>query len=183
MHTYSAPQEQSNSKANRVTIALFVVYIIALIWILLFKLGVHFSYMDGRSVNLIPFRQVILQQGRLDVPEVTMNIIIFIPLGVYTGILYRHWRFAAKLFFFFALSLLLEAVQYIFRIGAFDATDVVANTMGGISGLLLCMIIERIVRPRTRAQKCINIVALIGTVIMLLFLALLKLNMLPVRYQ
>jgi membrane protein YdbS with pleckstrin-like domain len=41
---------------GKITRVLLVVYTLVIAWILLFKLGVQFSYMAERRVNLFPFR-------------------------------------------------------------------------------------------------------------------------------
>ena len=170
-------------KTNKLTSVLFVIYLIVLFWILLFKFGVQFSYMERRSVNLIPFNELFIGNGRLDLSEIILNILIFIPLGVYAGVLFRRWTLANQFFFFFLMSFMFEALQFILRIGAFDITDIITNTSGGVIGLLIYKVVERLFNNRVRAQKFINIVATIGTVVMVSLLILLKMNMLPIRYQ
>ena len=88
-----------------------------------------------------------------------------------------------KLFFFFLLSLVFEMLEFFFKIGAFDITDIITNTIGGIIGLLMFTAIEKLVNNSRKTQKIINIIAAIATVLMILLLVLLKMNMLPVRYQ
>jgi len=68
-------------------------------------------------------------------------------------------------------------------VGAFDSTDIVTNTLGGMIGLLIFKAIEKAFNNSTKAQKFINILAAIVTAIMIVLLWLLKLNMLPIRYQ
>ncbi|ULQ54309.1 VanZ family protein [Flavihumibacter fluvii] len=172
-----------NNVTNKVTNVLFIIYLITLFWILLFKLGVRFSYMGNRSVNLIPFRELLLPNGKMDVSEIILNIVIFVPLGIYAGVLFKRWSWSAKLFFFFFISLMFEVLQFIIRVGAFDSTDIVTNTLGGIIGLLIFAAIDKVFNNSSKAQKFINIVAAIGTVLMISLLVLLKMNMLPVRYQ
>jgi glycopeptide antibiotics resistance protein len=172
-----------NKITGRITNTLFVVYLLALIWILLFKLGVEFSYMKNRNVNLIPFRDFFDTEGTLDVAEIIMNIIIFVPLCVYAGVLFRAWSFSKKILFFLLVSSLLEGIQFMLKIGAFDITDIINNTLGGITGLILFKVIDKVFNDRIKSQKFINMIAAAGTVIMISLLLLLKLNMLPVRYQ
>ena len=76
-----------------------------------------------------------------------------------------------------------EVLQFILRIGAFDTTDIITNTLGGIIGLMIFGAIEKVFNNSVKTQKFINIIAAIGTVLMILLLLLLKMNMLPVRYQ
>jgi glycopeptide antibiotics resistance protein len=160
------------------TTLLFIIYLIAICWILLFKLGVRFSYMGKRRVNLIPFVDLSILN-----PENVLNVLIFVPLGIYLGVLFARWVLAKKLFFFFLLSLIIEGLQYVFGAGAFDVTDIITNTSGGIIGLILFKAIERGANSSVKAQKFINIIAATGTALMILLLVLLKLNMLPIRYQ
>lgn len=172
-----------NNVANRLTVALFIIYLIALYWILLFKLGVRFSYMENRNVNLIPFSELLILHGKIDVSEILLNVVIFVPLGIYTGILFERWDFGKKLFFFLLMSSIIEGLQFILAVGTFDTTDIITNTLGGIIGLLIFKAVEKAFNNSLKAQKFINIIATIGTVFIILLLLLLKLNMLPVRYQ
>ena len=173
-----AEQPKLSTVSNRLTVVLFIIYLIAICWILLFKLGVHFSYMEKRSVNLIPFLEPLIFSS-----ENLSNVVIFVPFGIYVGILFEKWIFGKKLLSFFLVSLLVEALQYILRIGAFDVTDIFTNTVGGIIGLIIFEAINKAFNNTITAHKFINIIAATGTVLMILLLALLKMNMLPIRYQ
>ncbi|WP_347156614.1 VanZ family protein [Pontibacter chitinilyticus] len=172
-----------NTIANRLTLVLFVIYLLALFWILVLKLGVRFSYMENRSVNLIPFHEPLILNGKVDFSEMILNVLIFIPLGIYAGILFKRWPFWKQLFFFFLVSLTFEGLQYILKVGAFDVTDLITNTVGGVVGLLILRAIEAIFKSSVKAQKFVNIVAATGTVLMIVLLSLLKMDMLPIRYQ
>ena len=167
---------KEDNKTNKLTNVLFIIYLIALFWILLFKFGVRFSYMENRNVNLTPF-------AKIDVAEIILNVVIFIPLGIYAGVLFKRWGFVKKLFFFFLISLMFEGLQFIFRIGAFDITDIITNISGGIIGSLIFEAIEKLFNNSVKSRKFITIIAAIGTVLMISLLLLLKLNMLPIRYQ
>jgi glycopeptide antibiotics resistance protein len=139
--------------------------------------------MENRSVNLVPFKEVLVVHGKIDVSEIILNVIIFVPLGIYGGVLFKRWNFGKKLFIFFLISLIIEALQLILAVGAFDITDIITNTSGAIIGLLIFKVIEKVLNSSSKAQKLINVIAAIGTVLMIVFLLLLKLNMLPIRYQ
>lgn len=173
----------SKNTQDRFTKLLLIIYFILLVWILLFKLGVQFSYMANRQVNLIPFVDVFTPGNEVDINEIFLNIIIFLPLGIYTAALFRRWRFGNKLLFFISTSLLFETVQYIFRIGAFDVTDIITNATGGLIGLLLFKLIKKLFNDSSKAQKFINIIAATGTALITVLLVLLKMDMLPIRYR
>jgi glycopeptide antibiotics resistance protein len=171
-------QSKANNVTNRLTTVLFLIYLIAICWILLFKLGVRFSYMEKRSVNLIPFSEPMILSG-----ENILNVVIFVPLGLYTGILFERMSLGKNLLFFLLLSSIVEGLQYILRVGAFDVTDIITNTLGGLIGLIIFRAIGKAFNNSVKAQKFINIIAATGTILMILLLVLLKMNMLPVRYQ
>ena len=178
LQKYWRNKGKDNNRTNKLTIVLFGIYLIALFWILLFKLGVQLSYMGNRSVNLIPF-----SDGKIDVSEIILNVVIYVPLGIYAGILFKRRTLGTKLFLFFSTSSMFEVLQFIFRVGAFDVTDIIANTSGGIIGVMIFKAIEKLFKNSVTAHKFINIIAAIGTVLMISLLLLLKMNKLPVRYQ
>jgi len=183
LQTYWSNRMNDN-KTNKLTNVLFITYLIALFWIIVLKLGVHFSYMGKeRSINLIPFREPLILNGKLDFGEMILNVVIFVPLGIYAGILFKRWIIGKKLFLFFLISLLCEGFQFILAIGAFDITDIINNTLGGIIGLMMYLGIEKAFKNSVKAQKFINILATIATVTMILFLFLLKTNKLGITYQ
>lgn len=172
-----------NNMVNKVTNVLFVIYLAALLWILVLKLGVQFSYMGNRNVNLIPFSEPLISNSKIDFSEMILNAVIFVPLGIYAGVLFKLWSFGRNVFLFFLISLICEGLQFILRVGAFDITDIITNTLGGIIGLMIFKGIEKLFKNNSRARKFINIMAAIGTVLMISLLLLLKLDMLPVKYR
>lgn len=119
LQKYWRNNRKDNNSTNKLTIVLFVIYLIALFWILLFKLGVRFSYMENRKVNLIPFSEPLILNGKIDFGEITMNVIIFVPLGIYAGILFKRWIFGKNLFFFFLISLIVEGLSIYFESWSF----------------------------------------------------------------
>lgn len=171
---------KENYGSKKVTSVLFFVYLIALAWILLFKLGVKFSYMENRQINLFPFENLI-KYGQIDLIETIMNVVIFIPMGIYSGILFKNWNLGKKILFCFLFSFFVEGIQYIFKFGSFDISDIITNTLGGIIGLLIFIVIEKIFK--NRAQKLINIISCIATILIIAFLFLLKAGKLWIKYQ
>ena len=177
-------KNRRDNRLNKLTIVLFVIYLIALFWIIVLKLSVHFSYMGNmRRINLIPFSESLILNGKLDFGEMIMNAVIFVPLGVYAGILFKRWIIGKKIFLFFLISLICEAFQFILALGVFDITDIINNTLGGIIGLMIYKGIEKVFQNSVKAQKFINILATIGTIVMIVLLFLLKMDKLWIRYR
>jgi glycopeptide antibiotics resistance protein len=165
-----------DTRTTIVTKALLVIYLLAMVWILLFKLSVQFSYMAERRVNLIPFKN--------PVPgEIVMNIIVFVPLGLYVGVLFKAWHYINKILLFFLVSLLFETLQFVLGVGSFDSTDLINNTVGGIIGWVLFELIEKGWNNSRKTHRFINIIAGVATVIISLLLVLLKMDMLPIKYR
>jgi glycopeptide antibiotics resistance protein len=62
---------------------------LSLFWITLFKLGVRFAYMEKRIEHLVPFNGSLFTGSEIDSSEIMLNVFIFVPLGIYTGLLYK----------------------------------------------------------------------------------------------
>jgi glycopeptide antibiotics resistance protein len=169
--------------ANQLSTLLALTYLAILCWVLILKLGVQFSYMQERRINLIPFGDLLLADGRMDFMELTLNVLIFVPMGVYIGILFDKLIFGKKLLWVFLLSALIEGLQYCLKIGAFDASDLVTNTLGGGLGIVIVGALEKVLKNKAKAQKVVNILAALGTLVLISLLILLKMNRLPLKYQ
>ena len=171
---------QNRTKANTATLLtyiLFITYLLGLCWIIVFKMNVPIAHKGHiQSVNFIPFKRPLILNGKVGVSEMIMNVLIFIPLGVYTGALYKRWHFIKQCLFFFLISSACEVSQYVLRIGYADITDIINNTAGGIIGLLMFRGIEKLSGSSIKAQKSINIVAATGTILIIALLLLLKIN-------
>lgn len=154
----------------------FVIYSALLIWLVLFKLNINISEMDHyRSVNFIPFYYETDIGFSFHIKEVLYNVLIFIPLGVYIGIYKSEWSFLKKTVLGLSVSLLFELTQFVFALGASDITDIIANTAGGVAGIILCSLLKKLF-PR----KHITIVNVFGFMIeisvILLFVVLVIAN-------
>jgi len=159
-------------KQYNISTALFAIYFLAVIWIILFKMGFSLhSFGSHRAINLIPFGAMAQINDSNNFNEVINNVIIFIPFGIYLCMLKQEWSFIKKVAPIFLTSLVLEIFQYIFAIGATDITDLLANTLGGIIGIGIFTIFTKIFRDNT--YKIVLSLALLATVIMVVFLSFL----------
>lgn len=156
------------------TTGLLIFYLIALTWIILFKL--QFSVTDLphiRNINLIPFGESVIANGRVYINEIIWNLMVFIPYGLFIHILWKDGPLLKQFVPIICTSLLFETVQFIFAIGASDITDVITNTLGGIIGVFVAIGISKVVRKNW--VKLINILSLTGGLLLTLFLAILLL--------
>ena len=162
-----------NSK-NQKTMSFIVVgiYLFLLVWLIIFKFNTNFTDIDHiRSINLIPFKESVIVNGRLNIQEILYNVLVFVPLGVYINIFKNDWSFAKKILPALCLSIIFELVQFIFAIGASDITDVIGNTLGGIVGLICYIIFKKIFKYKT--ITIINVNGLIIDVFAIAMLAIL----------
>lgn len=158
-------------KTQRTTLILSVIYLILLTWIILLK--TQFSFADlghFRSINLIPFGASVVTNGAINPDEIFNNLIVFIPVGLYLSMLKPEWSFVQKVLPILGLSLFYEVVQYLFAIGASDITDLIANTAGGVVGLLLFSLFQKCLKEKT--GKILNLLAVIATILLLGFFLL-----------
>lgn len=158
--------------------ALFVLYLLILIWLVLFKLSFDLpAVFDSqiRSVNLIPFAFI---NERGNVREILYNCAAFIPFGLLLSVNFKSVDLWRKLIIVFVFSLASEIAQFAFAIGATDITDLIANTFGGFIGFVLYGLSSK----RIDDEKLDRLIVSIGTVLLLLFV-LLRVLFLNVRYQ
>ncbi len=154
------------------TFALFAIYALVLVGIILFKFP--FSYQEdgnGRVLNLIPLAGSYREGGTLRVDELVENVLIFVPFGLYLSMVKRTWSFWRRTLLILGVTIAFEIIQYIFAIGRADITDVLTNAIGGAVGIGLYALLSRVLKGRT--DLVINVVALILTVAALLELAFL----------
>lgn len=135
----------------KLTKVLLKIYLVILTWIILFKMQLNIMFlinMNFRSINLIPFAASSIVNGKIDISEIVLNMIAFIPFGVYLSMLKPEWNFIQKVLPIFGLSFMYESLQYIFAIGGSDITDLLGNTFGGIIGIGLFVILRRLLEKR-----------------------------------
>lgn len=148
------------NKEKKVTVLLFILYFLILTWIIVFKM--EFSIKNliiERNINIVPFSESMVTNGTIDFSEIVDNIIVFIPIGVFTASILSKYNLSKKLILPFSISFIYEAIQYIFAIGRTDITDLINNTVGGAIGILIFCIREKILKEKS--YKIINIFSII----------------------
>ena len=163
-----------NKKQRNLTMILFIIYFCILIWILLFKMSFSFDELyRNRSINLIPILGSIIVNGRLYINEIINNILVFVPVGIYTCMLKQEWSTPKKVSVAFFISLTIEVLQFILAIGATDITDLIGNTIGGVIGIGIFYLFTKVLK--NKAINILNILASIATVGLVSLLSILLL--------
>ena len=152
--------------------ALFAIYLVLLAWIVLWKLEAPWigeAALLPRPVKLIPF----LPSGDAEASpplEVVVNVLLFIPFGLYLGLLAPSWQWWKATGVFVGVSLALEVTQHLISVGSADITDIIVNAAGGLAGLGLLALVRR--RLGARTDAVMTTVAVVGTVLSVLAVAI-----------
>jgi len=158
-----------------IVVVLFVVYLVLLTWLVLWKLEVPWigeAALLPRPVKLIPFLPS-AEDGASKPLEVIANILLFVPFGIYLGLLAPRWQWWTAAGVFVGASLVLEVTQHLISIGSFDTTDLIVNTAGGLAGLGLLALARRRFRARTAAVmiRICSIGAVLSVLAIAIFIA------------
>ncbi|MEG1003760.1 MAG: VanZ family protein, partial [Clostridium sp.] len=113
----------------------------------------------SRTLNLIPFNDIL--NGYYNKLDIFGNIILFIPLGIYINIIMKNNKALKNIYIIVVISLLLETIQYIFGIGASDITDIITNTIGGILGIFIYMILKNLFVKDFKVKSFITICSIL----------------------
>jgi len=100
---------------------------------------------EYRFLNLVPFDWLRLANPvHMFMIEVVPNILFFIPLGLFTPIVFSKMRSWAKTFLFvFLVTFGVETIQFCIGRTA-DIDDILANFLGGVIGFLLFAFLHRL---------------------------------------
>jgi len=154
-----------------------VLYLVTLLWLVLFKLSYDIPAVlaeyQTRSLNLIPF----VTLGQTGLSETVSNVLTFIPFGLLLGVNFKKTGLWRLLLVVVGFSLVVETLQFVLAIGTTDATDLVTNTLGGLLGLVLYRLVNKVVS----AANLDAIITLVGLTLFVTFL-LLRLFVFQVRY-
>ncbi|EPN9336289.1 VanZ family protein [Enterococcus faecalis] len=160
----------------------FGLYIIFLIWVVLFKLAVSYSDIlnqigsQSRNINFIPFGQSNIVNGSIGWKEIIYNIVIFLPFGVLLNVVLKKWSMKKQIMLMFCFSLSMESLQFIFKLGATDITDLLMNTLGGVVGIAIYSLLRRYISENALDRFWIisGLVTLIFLILLIAFLMILN---------
>ncbi|GAA0327429.1 hypothetical protein GCM10008967_17420 [Bacillus carboniphilus] len=140
----------------------FVIYLLVLTNLILFKYihptqifeHMHFFLQNEywmNSINLVPFKTVFQYlfisdlNSNIRVDNLVGNVIGFAPFGFFLPLLFTKFsRFRNVILATFMLSLTYEVTQLVFSLGSFDVDDLILNTIGGIGGFSVFLLLQRL---------------------------------------
>ena len=129
---------------------LFILYIAFLLDFLIFsdwygRAGVMSEY----HYNLVPFQEIKRfwnyrhMLGWVSFANLIGNLFIFVPFGFFMPMASRYRSFFLTMTYSLGLSILVEAFQFVSRVGSFDVDDIFLNTIGGALGYVSYKIVRK----------------------------------------
>ena len=142
--------KKSERTVRALNLALLLVSLVGIVYITLLR-------PDGskREVILTPLQSFVeAKQQREMYRELLMNVLLFVPLGLTLPFALapagrvqpRHAWIA--LAFALALSVAIEAVQYVYALGRCETDDVISNVVGAAFGACACWVFCLLSRHR-----------------------------------
>lgn len=122
-----------------------------------------------QSVNLIPFRTIteyLSNSGFLSVVNVLGNIVLFVPLGIYLTLFNHNKKIGINTLWIVLISMAVEILQYLFKVGATDIDDIILNGLGGFFGIVIYKILRKIFKDKV--GYAIGFISLIGGITFLI---------------
>ena len=173
MHTMSSMVQRNNMSSKRnvtkiVGTILFILYGCVLIYFLFFAEEFGRKNTDSYNLNLVPFKEITRFLTRKDVLgneaafiNIGGNILAFVPFGLLivpiAGFYIKSesgiWgRFFRAVLMTFNLSLTIEIIQLISRVGSFDVDDLILNTLGGVIGAGIYVLYSLVERKKSHGK-------------------------------
>lgn len=132
-----------------------------------------------RALNLLPFHAIVdYMAGGSRVLQsfafinLVGNIVIFVPLGVYLTMFSRSKTVCKNLLAVFVFSLIVEIIQYTFKLGIGDIDDIILNCLGGFIGIGIYQLLLRALRDTAKVRRIVAVAAPVVGVLSFLFLYL-----------
>lgn len=138
----------STQKKRRraVAILLFLFYFVVLFYFLFFSESMGRTFSERTyHYNLVPFREIkrfVTYYKVLGIDAVLLNIAgniaAFVPFGIFLPIFSKRCRhFWYTALYSLELSLFVELLQLLTKVGSFDVDDLLLNTIGGMTGYVI----------------------------------------------
>ena len=133
---------------------LFIIYMCVLVYVVFFAEAMGRTPQDGYVYNLTPLKEIKRFMryiwdndalGSVARLNIFGNIIAFMPFGIYLPYTSESkLGFISTFLYTFSLSLTIELVQLITKVGSCDVDDIILNTLGGVIGYILWYIYTKL---------------------------------------
>lgn len=113
--------------------------------VLLFCSTVVFrAYSERRGHDFRPFwnYEAFLEGGEKLLPEIVMNVAVFVPVGLLLGCSFRRMKWWKVMMMGICVSGSIEVMQFVYKRGFAEVDDVLHNTLGCMIGFGLFSIVR-----------------------------------------
>ena len=161
---------------------IFIMYFIIIIWIITFKCNLVQSITDTYlffkemtvieriKFDLVPFKDYIegpfISQINTIIEDDILNILFFVPLGMYASLFIKKHKFIKVFLFSFLTSLFFEIFQLFSLIGSFSTKDLITNVLGSIIGYF----IYRLMYKKENSQLKLKVYNVISTIVVVILI-------------
>lgn len=124
---------------------LFVIYILILFRITVFRSDIGSNELYGGKINIVPFIDIIDTFKESPVSFICLfwgNIIWFVPFGLYLRKI-KDCKIIITVAAGFCLSLFIEIMQCIFGTGVSETDDLILNTIGVLIGIYAAYLFDK----------------------------------------
>lgn len=146
-----AANKKKSTGIRAFAVLLFFAYFAVLFYFLFFSEKMGRTYSERVfHYNLVPFYEIkrfLKYYEVLGIEVVVLNlagnVAAFMPFGFFLPVFSeRCKRFLNTVFYSFELSLLVELIQLVTKVGSFDVDDIILNTLGGAIGFVMYKIVR-----------------------------------------
>lgn len=129
---------------------LFYIYLCIIIYVTLIPFHIVIINLNKNPldyINLVPFKDIRFQYYHGAYKEIILNVIMLVPFGFLLPIINKTNIFKV-VFYTFMTSLTIESIQLLYHLGSnlthrsCDITDLITNTIGGLIGYIIYMILK-----------------------------------------
>ncbi|AWE06952.1 teicoplanin resistance protein VanZ [Lysinibacillus sp. 2017] len=150
---------------NILLYAVLVFYLVVLFGLLFLKAR------DFSSVNLVPFYSIgsfLFSDDPLlhafSFSNVIGNIVLFVPLGLYLSLFIREKNVVKNVLLVIFISVSVEVLQFVFKVGATDIDDVILNGFGGFIGIIAYHILLKMIGDAQKVKLIVTLGAPIAAI-------------------
>lgn len=156
---------------KKVVIYRELLYLVFILYVLCLYYIVTYQDINYGGINLTPFKEIFRYTigSKKFFKNIIGNIVLFIPYGYFAAYFPRNRKMATVTFLTLLVSFSIEAIQY--KIGrVFDIDDIILNTLGGIIGYLIFIVLDSVKNKLPRFMRSDAFLNFLAVAIVVLFI-------------
>lgn len=154
-------QNKNRAKLRILGFLLLTIYLALLAYLVFFSKEFGRQAHTDMRYNIVPFRTITnyyyYSTRKGFIINIFGNLLAFMPLGVLWPVVFKqpYDKIYVHIIFLwsFTISLFIELIQVLSKVGAFDVDDLILNTLGGVIGYLLYKLLSKRYKNALRRRK------------------------------